>query len=105
MKKLNEDIIRKLIMETLEEVSLGEGRKKKVEEVDEPLSDPEQDVTAGMEAEPQPQDFGLDPQQFSAALEAVNSGDEMKELGGWSVLGSIADKIKTIVKEKEGQTK
>lgn len=35
MKKLNEDIIRKLIVETLEEVSLGEGRKKKVEEANE----------------------------------------------------------------------
>jgi hypothetical protein len=101
MKKLNEDIIRKLIIETLEET------KKKVEEVGEegPLQNPEQDVAHGMESEPQPQDFGLDPEQFSAALEAVNSGDKMKELGGWSVLGTIADKIKTAIKEKEGQVK
>ncbi len=95
----------KLIIETLEEQFVDEGRKKAVEEVDEPLQNPEADVTPGMEAEPQPQDFGLDPEQFNAALEAVNSGDKMKELGGWSVLGNIADKIKTIIKEKEGQVK
>lgn len=44
MKKLNEDVIRKLIVETLEEVSLGEGRKKKVEEVDDATKAAEADA-------------------------------------------------------------
>lgn len=63
MKKLNESVLRKLIMETLGESSITEGKKKKrLREVDpvpqpDPTENPEQDVAYGMEAEPQPQDF------------------------------------------------
>lgn len=112
MKKLDNNVLRKLILETIEESSiLSEGKKKKkrlkeVEPVpqasdDEPLRNPEQDVT-GMEAEPQPEDFGINPEQFQAALEATRSGDQMKEIGGWSILGKIADQIKDAIKKKEG---
>lgn len=112
MKKLNEDIIRKLIIETLEEQFVDEGRKKAVEEVEDGVNPSDYDArTAGgsdsrdadrdPESEPQPQDFGLDPKRFSAAVEAVNSGNDITKVGGWSVLEKIADAIKKIIKNND----
>jgi len=62
MKKINKDGVRALIIETLEEMSLGEA-KKKVEEAD-PVHEPEptggyDDVPTGKEAEPNPEDFAI----------------------------------------------
>lgn len=65
MKKLNESVLRRLILETIDEQVMTEGKKKKkLKEVEPANSDekmggynPEQDVGHEMEAQPQPQDF------------------------------------------------
>lgn len=121
MKKLNEIILRKLILETIDEQVIVEGKKKKRLKEVEPVRSPEQPPESFNKAHAQTaagiaQSTGqtdevpdvdvaqiLDQQKFASAVEAVNSGDDMKAIGGWSVLGGIADKIKEIIKQREGK--
>ena len=112
MKKLNEEVLRRLIMETIDEQAgkLNEGKKKKklkeADPVEEPLRNPEQDVAHGMEAEPQPQDFGMAPQftddQIKHAHDALDKAFEFAKSGNPMLKGSSEDMLKQIMKMFKG---
>jgi hypothetical protein len=119
MKKINKDGIRALIMETLEEMSLGEA-KKKVEEADEEAfaEDPGKESDGGVGShnrnyDPGPEGFGEpvlslddnDIQTFTNAVKAYNSDDEMSKAGAAVHLKPLAEKIKAIVKAAEDRAK
>lgn len=126
MKKLNENVLRRLILETIDEQVLGEGKKKKkLKEVepansDNPLADETPETQSALEkahtqtatgiaqttgqtqSVPDPDvAAALDESDFSEAMEAIKSGDKMRELGGWQVLDDIADAIKKMSKTRK----
>ena len=116
MKKLNEDIIRKLIVETLEEVSLGEARKKKVEEAEEgPLENPEQDVAHGMnnpdfdmsDTEVAAMMPSFSDQQIKQAHEALDKAFDLARAANKNPMlkGSAEDMLKGIMNLFKGETK
>ena len=123
MKKLDNNVLRKLILETIEESSiLSEGKKKKrmkevqpVPQADEesPVN-PEQDVAHGMESEPQPEDFGMgenamphlsekEVQLYTNALHALNDEDELRAAGALGILEKLADYIKERMKQSNNK--
>ena len=92
MKKLNENVLRRLIMETIDEQSgvVTEGKKKKklkevdpVPEATAPVHQPEDTgmETGRDESEPQPKDFGLglefSEQEKQQAHETLDKAFEM----------------------------
>ena len=119
MKKLNEQVLKKLILETIEEDLLTEGKKKKrIKEV-EPVPQPTPVDTSG----DRPQsgmnnpDFDMSDeeaqkmsapsvnietltQQFQdavqAAMEAKQSGDQMKIVAAEASVKYVLDQVKSI---------
>ena len=67
--KLNKKILKTLIMESLEEMH-GDPR-------DEMTGTAYDDVRAGMESEPQPEDFGMPPDDIAGYFRQV--GDELRQ--------------------------
>jgi len=66
--KLNKKILKSLIMESLEEMS---------DPRDEMTGTAYDDVRAGMESEPQPEDFGMPPDDIAGYFRQV--GDEIRQ--------------------------
>ena len=117
MKKLNENLLRKIIIETIEENSLlSEGRKKKIRE-DEPVPSPvdqHSDVATGMNS----RDFDMSDQeaakmmpkmpsftteQIKHAHEVLDQAFALAKSGNPMLAGSPEDLIKQIVKMFKGE--
>jgi len=109
MKKLNENILRQLIVETLEEGRKKKSTRKRIKEVDpvptpdSEAHDPYQDVGHGMEADPGPEGFGmgagLDTKNImdaiSKALEIAKSENPVVAASAKGMLKDLFKKIES----------